>query len=159
MRTVFVLAGLCALLIIMSCAKSKSVDLESECNKSDEICNYTPIATNPNLSSFELLKSKVFAYFKNKKATDKLIEYYAYHSDIPNTVYWCYKGAKIVTNRGIFCAAGFEVQQGGKANCTHVINLYRNLSMVDKNAAKVFMKSSGLKAEGANISCTGPLWD
>lgn len=153
------LAILFALFITASCTMPKSSELESGCNKSKENCSYTPVIHDPNSSSLELLKLKALANFRNKKATDRLIDYYAFKSDIPSLVYWCYKGAELVTNRGIFCAAGFEVRQGSKENCAHVINYYRDLSMVDQNAAKVFIKFNGLKVEGAKISCIGPLWN
>jgi len=157
MRTRLVI--LFALFITTSCTMSKSSELESGCNKSKENCSYTPVTYDPNYSGLELLQLKALANFKNRKATDKLIDYYAFKSDIPSLVYWCYKGAEIVTNRGIFCAAGFEVRHGSKENCAHIVNYYRDLSMADQNAAKVFIKSFGLKVEGANISCIGPLWN
>ncbi len=155
MRTV--LAMFFTLMMLSACTKSKS--MENGCENSIEGCAKTPIIMNPHLDRMQLFQAKILARFNHKASTTKLIEHYGDLVDIPNLVYWCYKGAELATNRGIFCAAGFEIQMGHKINCKHVIDYYRDLVKSDMNVANIYIETFSLSVKGTNIYCTGSQWD
>jgi hypothetical protein len=133
--------------LLISACNQQSFD---DTNKNSKL-NEQPYQATPTLDYMKLNRMQLTESIKLAK--DLFI------GDIENYHMWCYEGARLETVKGLFCAAGIELEQGGSVNCISAIALYKKIALqVGESEAMYYAQLLDLNASKSEITCGDRFW-
>jgi hypothetical protein len=152
-------APLIVALLISACNQQSFDDTNKNSKLNEQPYQATPTLDYMKLNRMQLTESIKLAKDGNKSAVDKLMDHYLFIGDIENYHMWCYEGARLETVKGLFCAAGIELEQGGSVNCISAIALYKKIALqVGESEAMYYAQLLDLNASKSEITCGDRFW-